>query len=107
RHDQVHPAILYCWMLSRDFLDQVNAVAGQTDMAPYVSLRDQRAMEMPVFPLEQHDIGTKLKTILKRHALAAHESRTLAALREALLPKLISGELRMKDADRFLTERGL
>ena len=35
------------------------------------------------------------------------ESRTLAALRDALLPKLISGELRVKDAERFLEERGL
>ncbi|GIW41261.1 MAG: type I restriction system specificity protein [Candidatus Binatia bacterium] len=30
------------------------------------------------------------------------ESRTLAALRDALLPRLISGELRVKDAERFL-----
>ena len=35
------------------------------------------------------------------------ESRTLAALRDALLPKLISGELRVKDTERFLKERGL
>ena len=35
------------------------------------------------------------------------QSRTLAALRDALLPKLISGELRVKDAERFLKERGL
>ena len=35
------------------------------------------------------------------------ESRTLAALRDALLPKLISGEQRVKDAERFLEERGL
>ncbi|GBD02194.1 hypothetical protein HRbin18_01930 [bacterium HR18] len=35
------------------------------------------------------------------------ESRTLAALRDTLLPKLISGELRVKDAERFLEERGL
>ena len=34
----------------------------------------------------------------------AVESRTLAALRDALLPKLISGELRVKDAKRFLAE---
>ncbi|HWO56405.1 MAG TPA: restriction endonuclease subunit S [bacterium] len=33
-----------------------------------------------------------------------HESRTLAALRDALLPKLISGEIRLKDAERFITE---
>jgi type I restriction enzyme S subunit len=35
------------------------------------------------------------------------ESRTLAALRDALLPKLISGEIRVKDAERFLKERAL
>jgi type I restriction enzyme S subunit len=32
------------------------------------------------------------------------ESRTLAAIRDALLPKLISGELRVTDAERFLAE---
>jgi len=35
------------------------------------------------------------------------ESRTLAALRDALLPELIRGEIRVKDAERFLKERGL
>jgi len=29
------------------------------------------------------------------------------ALRDALLPKLIRGEIRVKDAERFLKERGL
>jgi len=32
------------------------------------------------------------------------QSRTLAALRDTLLPKLISGELRVKDARRFMEE---
>ena len=31
-----------------------------------------------------------------------HESRTLVALRDTLLPKLISGELRVKDAERIM-----
>ena len=35
------------------------------------------------------------------------ESRALAGLRDALLPKLIRGEMRVKDAERFLKERGL
>jgi len=30
-----------------------------------------------------------------------------AALRDALLPKLIRGEIRVKEAERFLKERGL
>ena len=32
----------------------------------------------------------------------ARESRTLTTLRDSLLPKLISGELRMKDAETFI-----
>ena len=35
-----------------------------------------------------------------------HENRTLAAMRDALLPKLMSGELRVNDAESFL-ERAL
>ncbi|MDR7555229.1 MAG: restriction endonuclease subunit S [Armatimonadota bacterium] len=35
------------------------------------------------------------------------ESRTLTTLRDALLPKLISAEIRVKDAEQFLKERGL
>jgi type I restriction enzyme S subunit len=31
----------------------------------------------------------------------------LAALRDALLPKLISGEIQVKEAERFLKEREL
>ncbi len=31
------------------------------------------------------------------------ESRTLAALRDALLPKLLSGEIRVKDAEKWMS----
>jgi type I restriction enzyme S subunit len=34
-----------------------------------------------------------------------HETRTLAAIRDALLPKLLSGEIRVKDAEKFLEKR--
>ncbi|HPC66120.1 MAG TPA: restriction endonuclease subunit S [Syntrophorhabdaceae bacterium] len=43
----------------------------------------------------------------QRLASNVHESHTLATLRDTLLPKLISSELRVKDAERFLKERGL
>lgn len=35
-----------------------------------------------------------------------HESRTLAGLRDALLPRLVSGEVRVTDPDRILVEAG-
>jgi len=43
------------------------------------------------------------------HRIVANEreSRTLAALRDTLLPQLLSGELRVKDAERFLKEAPL
>ncbi|MBI2566068.1 MAG: restriction endonuclease subunit S [Candidatus Schekmanbacteria bacterium] len=42
--------------------------------------------------------------LLVRSLACRRESRTLAALRDALLPKLISGELRVNDAERFISE---
>ncbi|HHT9144023.1 MAG TPA: restriction endonuclease subunit S [Candidatus Wujingus californicus] len=32
------------------------------------------------------------------------ESHTLAAIRDALLPKLLSGEIRVKDVERYVEE---
>jgi type I restriction enzyme S subunit len=81
---------------------QIDAVAGQTDMAPYVSLRDQRGMEVPIFPASQTTVGRRLDEFLARQALADEENRTLSALRDAFLPRLVAGEVRVKDAERFI-----
>jgi type I restriction enzyme, S subunit len=43
-----------------------------------------------------------LSPIFERWILNLHGSRTLAALRDALLPKLISGEVRVPDAERMI-----
>lgn len=44
------------------------------------------------------------RPMFDRIAHGERESRTLAALRDTLLPKLISGELRIKDAERIVSE---
>ena len=41
-----------------------------------------------------------MQPVLEQITANAHESRTLAALRDTLLPKLISGEIRLRDAAR-------
>ena len=49
---------LYYWMFGKDFGQQMSAVKGQTDMADYVSLGDQRRMEIRLPPIdEQHAIA--------------------------------------------------
>lgn len=40
------------------------------------------------------------RSAYERIVECAHESRTLAILRDTLLPKLISGELRVRDGER-------
>lgn len=45
--------------------------------------------------------------MLERTISCREDSRTLAALRDALLPKLLSGKVRVEGAERFLAERGL
>ena len=46
--------------------------------------------------------GMIVGPVFARASAAAHESRTLAALRDTLLPKVISGEVRMTDAERIV-----
>lgn len=48
--------------------------------------------------------GSLIKPLFSRASAATQESRTLAALRDTLLPRLISGELRVKDAERCVAE---
>jgi type I restriction enzyme S subunit len=43
--------------------------------------------------------GECVRPLFARASAATQESRSLAALRDTLLPKLISGELRVKDAE--------
>jgi type I restriction enzyme S subunit len=60
----------------------------------------------PPLPLRGHfeDVATGLWA--KIHALS-DQSRTLVPLRDTLLPKLISGELRIPEAEKLLEQAGV
>jgi len=45
--------------------------------------------------------------LMQRIFAAEKENEILAQLRDTLLPKLISGELRISDAEKFLEEAGI
>ena len=48
--------------------------------------------------------GQIIRPLFARANAATEQSRTLAALRDTLLPKLISGEVRVPEAERFVKE---
>jgi type I restriction enzyme S subunit len=45
-----------------------------------------------------------VQPLIERQWTNDDESRTLATIRDALLPKLVSGEVRIKDAERIVGE---
>jgi len=49
--------------------------------------------------------GARVEPILQKVMNNLKESRTLAAIRDALLPKLLSGEVRVKEVERFMEAR--
>ena len=64
------------------------------------SLEDMPAVIPP--PQVREGFDAAVRPMLDRIPRPYFENRTLAALRDTLLPKLISGELRIEDADRFV-----
>ena len=92
---------------SLEFVDYTNAGSSGTKM-PRTSWADMARYEI-VLPPESvaETFNTLVQPLIEQIISGIHESRTLAALRDALLPKLIRGEIRVRDAERFLKERGL
>lgn len=52
-------------------------------------------------------LGEHIDAAFERQYRLTLQSRTLAALRDTLLPKLLSGDLRLPDAERFLADAGV
>ena len=72
-------------MNGREFFLQFKGVAGQTDMAEYVSLRDQRAMKITLPPLaEQEAIAAVLGALDDKIELNRRMNATLEAMARAL-----------------------
>lgn len=81
----IHPRFLYFWMYGPQFTNQMMGVKGQTDMADYVSLGDQRRMNITLPPLEtQRAIAYILGTLDDKIELNRRTNQTLEATAKAL-----------------------
>ena len=76
----------------------------------FANLSTGRFKELPILqPNEQlRTVFSKIiRPMLERIELSQQEISSLSELRDTLLPKLISGELRIPDAEKFLEEAGI
>ncbi|MCB9006097.1 MAG: restriction endonuclease subunit S [Ardenticatenaceae bacterium] len=84
-HDCIDPRFLYYWMHGREFWLQVKGVKGQTDMADYVSLRDQRRMFITLPEIdEQKTIAAVLSAFDDKIELNRQMNATLEEIARAL-----------------------
>lgn len=85
RTDVIHPRFLYYWMSGREFFLQFSGVKGQTDMADYVSLADQRKMHITLPPIsEQRFIAGILGALDDKIELNRRMNRTLESMAQAV-----------------------
>jgi len=83
------------------FVDFANAASTGTKM-PRTNWNDMAGYEIILPPKPLAAIYNEIiKPSIDRIIAGIYESHKLAALRDALLPKLISGELRIKDAEKI------
>ena len=88
----------------------------QKDISPFITgavqpKLSQNNLKAIPFILPDESINSAFselaKPIFARLRANSDESRNLSSLRDTLLPKLISGELRVPDAEKFVEESGL
>jgi type I restriction enzyme, S subunit len=102
---RLNPFVLHQWMHGDEFGEQVDMTKGQTDMADYVSLTDQRRMRITLpSPKRQAEVGRHLERLYGMMDQNTTQIGTLAALRDSLLPVLLSGELRLHHASAAVEE---
>lgn len=93
------------WLSSPEARTQIAAYSGNTDMAPYLSLRDVAQLEITLPPHHtQVAIGEVLGALDEKVAAARLVIATAGDLIAELLPYLTTGKITVKDAERRVEE---
>jgi type I restriction enzyme S subunit len=91
--------LFYALLLTREHLQQIAVGAAQQNISQQVVRTHKIIIPPKQVALRFHKL---VEDSYRRRVILANESRTLAQLRDTLLPKLISGELRVKDVKKFI-----
>ena len=87
-HDRLDPAFLYYYMQGHQFRSQINGLKSQTDMADYVSLRDQRGIELVIPDIRiQRTIASQLRPLDEKIELNRKQNCTLEAIAQTLFKR--------------------
>ncbi|NEA29496.1 restriction endonuclease subunit S [Actinomadura bangladeshensis] len=96
---------LFYWFRSESFRQQALPLQRKTDMADYLNLADIKSLRIPVpDPRSAEGLLEKLEALEAGVDRRLREVETLVKLRDALLPKLMSGQVRIRDAEKVVED---
>jgi type I restriction enzyme, S subunit len=97
---------LAAWFSSQGLTEQLSLVMHKSDMAPYVNLQDIRALRIPLpdIAVQKSEGSFQWSMIEYIHALSG-ENDVLARTRDDLLPLLMSGRIKVRDAEKIVGRR--
>jgi len=98
---------MFCMIKSMYFQNQINARLIETVQK---SIKRKDLNTIPVLVPDENLIGrffNIVNPLIERSYNNSCQNEVLSELRDTLLPKLISGELRIPDAEKFLEEAGI
>jgi len=103
--DNILNKLLYRILTMQSTVDNFNSIAeGRSSTFPQITFDAVSEMEVVLPPLKiQREFQSIVEPIELEQDELYTENQTLTTLRDTLLPKLISGEVRVKDVEKILT----
>jgi type I restriction enzyme S subunit len=98
RTKDINTQIFLYFLLDQEELEQLNANSAQ----PGLNQESMKSFEIFI-PDEKYieKFGIETKAIIDKIFFNSIQIRTLSKMRDALLPKLMSGEIRIKNAEKL------
>ncbi len=94
--------IVLCYVFSDEFVKYTDTTSSGTKM-PRTNWDDMVRYKIVLPPEDVVKIfNRRIKPFVERIIMNILESRTLASIRDTLLPRLLSGEIRIRDAESFI-----
>lgn len=104
--DEAWQSLLLGHLSSKEFVDYADGASGGTRM-PRINWDDMARFSIVLPPKALADALSKAtRAALDLIAANVEHNRTLAALRDTLLPKLLAGEIRVREAEKLVGPAG-
>lgn len=106
-HNLAYAYFIYRFLKSQAYLDYVESVVGDSSVQKSMNAKVMVNVELVVpDKLIIEELLSRIQYLRKLMIMNIEQSSCLKKIRDTLLPKLLSGEIRIKDAEKFL-ERGI